>query len=435
MTYNRFVIYSIFIFSLLTDINLNAQGYKFLKPINNVAATLNVPNTFRNQITFKEEKGHIYTLIPPSQNSMHDVQVIDFNLDSNKVQHHWKFDLPVEYLPNTDFCIHNGNFYFAQIISTANHKHSTSALFCYNLKNKKISIYSADGKNSFRQIHLLNDSLLLLSDLYAFHPADGIAKAQLYIYNLHKNKVTYSRHLDFEGISISNIVNQWINIIAGEICIVTPLTGKLVFFNNQLIEKDSLQINLPFLNTPANKNFIYSLDSFLASDIHDYNEFIKSKSPDFLKNHSIQLDFFRGKGEVAHRIQELRNQHSYIEKVLPYNDSIFILSVYRPKLKLNFRSLYFVNIKNGKIQDSIPKWRCISPENGKIKKMENYFTVDLGNSHLIEPLFYKGNVYFYSTFPTTLFTPGLSTDEMNNKLFNWEQKNKHIWELLEYKVL
>jgi len=90
-----------------------------------------------------------------------------------------------------------------------------------------------------------------------------------------------------------------------------------------------------------------------------------------------------------------------------------------------------VNIHTGAIEQSYPEWRTGSSRENQITKMEDFYTVDLINSYLYEPIFYQNKVYKQSPYPAHLFKEG-TKKEIDKIIFSWQQKNPSQWFLFQY---
>ena len=121
--------------------------------------------------------------------------------------------------------------------------------------------------------------------------------------------------------------------------------------------------------------------------------------------------------------------------IFDWEGSTKILSIFRPDYGSNYRDLYFWDFRDKRVKNVIKKWKCNNNifSNKTVANVADYFTVDLLNSYLIEPVFYKNYIYFNSGYPVKLFSVD-KKEEIDNQLFKWEnmQKNEQ-WFLNRYK--
>lgn len=310
---------------------------------------------------------------------------------------------------------------------------SSSLFFDFDLKTKKEhQLLQKVINRSFSKIERIDNQTLLLYDLYPYHPYDGKSQVYLYVFDIKKKKITDSSMVDFEGISLGNIVHQWLRVVNKNIYLVAPLSGQVKVYNSKLKQIDNYLLPILKKELKQNKSFVDYMDNNKKIADKELLDFRNEKGEKYVMQNKIQSSYYE-KDALLKRMDTLRKKYHYIEKVFTYNDSTIILTIYRPEYLVEFRDVYFFNLNQKKITDSIIAWRCEPQKDGIIKHIENYFTVDLINSYLIEPFFYNGKVYAKSIYPIELFQNG-TKKELDQKYFQFSLKKPVIWTLLEYTI-
>jgi len=434
---------ALFIFGLgiLLFQNLKAQeNYKLITKLDQITQTLRENSLGEDDIIrFKKAQNRLQIIIPYNKNISNKSKIIEYNLETEKVLFEKEFDAVEGFSWQNDFLLVDSQLYFVNRTHIESKPTSVSELFRQDLNTGEVVVCHSGLVNQFEKIEKINDSLILLYSLYPYHPADGNPKLNLITYNYQKGKIENERLDLFEGISLGNIVNQWVSVINNRIYTITPLTGKLSVYDLNLFKINQENINLPELNIPENKQFITQLDSVFY-DSHIQFEKYKASHSDAttfsdLGNRKLVFNFFT-KSKMGNKIENLRTNYCYIEKILPYNDTMAVLSIYKAGTNGDKRKVMFLNIKTFQIEDSIRNWICFQTVKDKpMENIEEYLTVDLGNSPIVQPFFFGGKVYAELITPTQLYRKGMTYKEMQKKIFEWQKKNPLQWQIGVFQLL
>lgn len=410
----------IFLFLLLciSSVHSSAQklNYQLTQTIKAVSDT--VPDYDFMDFSFKKTGKEVLIL---QKNHSNGYFFSSYSLDSNKRSN--IFNLNISHSIK-DFQFINDQLFYCYFPAN---------LTRYNLKtNEEERLLQEVPGRRFSKMEMINDNFLLLYNLYPFHPYDGETKVYLYVYDLKKKGIADSLKIDFEGISLGNIVHHWLRVLNEKIFLVAPLTGFVQIYNSKLKLEDSYFLPLPGFDIKKNKGFIDFMDNERKSANEELLQIRESKGEKYIKENKVISSYYN-KGTLMKRIDSLRENYRYIEKVFTDNDTTIIYTAYRPEYQMEFRDVYFFDPIKKEIKDSIIAWRCAPIKEGVIKYPENYFTIDLINSYLIEPFFFKGNVYTREIYPIELFEQG-TKKELDKIYFQYSLKNPVVWTLLEYAI-
>lgn len=266
---------------------------------------------------------------------------------------------------------------------------SNNVLYKIDLRNKKESkLLSFNKKKSIKNIEKINQNLLLLYSIYPNHPGSGFNKAEFYIYDIKKNKIIKEKLIDFEAVVIGEIVHEWVYVDDENIYIVFPLSGKLQKWNSDLNLVKEYELHLNNIDFSKNAEFIQVWNKEYQKSYDSYKNILSNKN----------LPFF-DKATITEKVETLRNKSDYIEKIMDFNDSVFAISVYKANYQKEFRDLYLIDKKSMDVIKFYPKWRAMrSNKNDVIESFEDFITVDLGISKIVQPFFYKDNAYILIIF-------------------------------------
>ena len=289
---------------------------------------------------------------------------------------------------------------------------------------------------SFSNLQKINDQFILLYDVYPYHPIDGLGSLQLYIYDYLNDKIVQAKTIPFEGVTFGNAVNKWIRVINEEIFVVSPFSGKVVSFDVKLNEKRNYYLKIEELNSEINNQFQNEKDSVRIINnniiLKEHEEMLAKYGENYFEKHQNKIKFLKNpyysKEKVSERLSELQNQYFYLDKLFAFDDKQMIVTMLRPGYKFEFKDLYFVNISNGDITDSIIAWRCEIPKAGVIRKKEDYFPLNLNLNRMNEPFFYKKKMYAAFDYSFDLFKEG-TKKEIDKSIFKWTNENSKLWSI------
>lgn len=402
------VLWAILLFTMTKNYG---QHYLFQSNIN-LDIEYNAQQFFKYAWRYQDDQ--LYIISPENNEQNTSLQLIRYYLQDQKIEPIGNISASQLNKSLKDYIVIGDIiYYYSALIEDET---SFSALYQYDLKENKENILTVFEKGyDFSKIEILNDSLVLLHNIYPFHPADGLAKAQLYIFNVRSNQITHKKHIDFEGISFANIVHEWVYVNNGNVYVVMPFSGGIKKYDAALNLIEQKDLTLPSIEFHKSKEFANYWDHLLYDVIDLYYQ-----------NENNDLYAFFSKESIQERMTQLREQHIYIEKIMPYDEHTFILSLYQPATyQKELRDLFFIDHKTLEVKHVIEDWRAMAPINEQVlNQVEDYFTIDLGNSRLVQPFFYKDKVYTIMHYPISLFEQGLTKKEMDLKIFRWRKENQ-----------
>lgn len=283
----------------------------------------------------------------------------------------------------------------------------------------------------FRHAYAINDSVLLLYYIGNLHPMDGFSGAQFHLYNLNSKRIIKTRKYTAPGTSISHMTVNWFYTDRKKIYEISPFTGEMKCYNMNLELENKYQIPYAWKNIDLNKKFQDSIDNYVNSEWTSMHERIVKLGKDSVRrNRQLISSPVYAKEFVVDVSKRVRSDFEFMEKIIPFNDSVFIITVSQPGYEFDYRDLVFYNFKTNKCINKISKWRC-SPAD-TVKSFEDFFVVDVINDSPVAPYFDNGKIYFPTIYNVNLFVAAPS-DTLRKRLFLDSKKNSFHWKLLEYK--
>ena len=168
----------------------------------------------------------------------------------------------------------------------------------YSAKDTQCIIrWMPSARHSVERLSYINDDQFLMYSIYPFHPLDGVDSLQLYIYDMKTNKLSRHANHRFEGISIANIIKNWLTIVNEDtISICDPLTGKIVSFDLDLNIIDSFILDIDEFRNGTNTEFVNFMDNEKSNtdlEILKLSELHKNETV------SIVSDYYSKEGLLA----------------------------------------------------------------------------------------------------------------------------------------
>src|SRR5690554_1272739 len=330
-----------------------------------------------------------------------------------------------------------------------------SQRFLYLLINRNLIVLKdtvqakiIDLNLSYTHMDKLKDNLLFYK-AYPAHPMDGKHDIYFLKYNMFKQELSEVKHIPLEGMVFGNVMNRWIHVLNDEIYITSAFSGKIDIYNEFFNKSRSLDIKIDGLNNSNTMAFldkyrqifqaetfrILKEDAFLKEKYGvDYKLTKQSSSNKHIEKEyrkRIRSDFFSKSG-VDHRMRALQSNHSYIEKLLPYDAETFIISIWRPENGWAYRDLYFIDNKTGKVKKTIKKWGNQPDEKlEEYQALEDFFVVPISYSRYKEAIFYKNNAWVDLNFPIEVFESG-EMKIVDKNIYQWTRKNGKQWIMSKY---
>lgn len=270
----------------------------------------------------------------------------------------------------------------------------------------------------------INHDTLYLYHIDNFHPANGPAGLHLASYNLKNDKLN-DTIVDFDALSFSGL-----NVVTGvfhqnHLWVVSPISGMLYKYNGSLNLVDSQRIPISWTNPQKNATFHYAMENEIRRDRRQMeNEFQKTGKYPTSNIHN---------GSFFHDLKkQLTDSCEYIEQLFPYNDSLILLSVYRPSYQEMFRDLICYNPTKNQVVRKSEEWPCEMKL--ELSRLEDYFTVNLSISPPYTPYFVADRIYYPTFANLYLYNGEKERDTMLMKVLNDGKKNGHTWRFMEYKL-
>lgn len=286
---------------------------------------------------------------------------------------------------------------------------------------------------------------LLFYGAYPSHPMDGRHDIYFLKYNMLSQKISEVEYMPLEGLVFGNAMNRWIRVINDEIYITSPFSGFIHVYDSNFNKLRDLEIKIEGLNEPNTLSFLDQFnqrfqaetsrllkeDAFLKEKygedyLLDEEKLMKDKKMFKEVEKRISSDYF-SKSEIDYRMRALQSNHSYIEKLLPYDAETFIISIWRPENGWAYRDLYFIDNKTGKVNKTIKKWGNHPDEKlEEYQALEDFFVVPISYSRSKEAIFYKNNAWVDLNFPIEVFESG-EKKRVDKNIYQWTRKNGKQW--------
>lgn len=299
-------------------------------------------------------------------------------------------------------------------------------------KNEMTKLNSEEIRAS--RIEKLSNSELILYEMHPFHPFDG--KSEIYInkYNI-PNKSWTTRMIGYESIVLAQMIHQWLCPKKDGFLLVHPLTGIVYEFNSNLNLIDSFSLEIGLSEEAKNKGnqFTHSLYSQKISDDVTLLHLRDSLGMSFFRSNKV-VHTFHTKEAIYKRMDTVRKHFVYVEKILPVDDSLLLITINRPGYGEKYRDVILTNNSGMKIK-SWSKWKCSKQSNGILTEIEQYFVIDLLNSFWCQPFFRNNKVFKISNLSAQNFKSG-TKNELNTFYFKQQAKKRYKkWYLQEYSLL
>ncbi len=297
-------------------------------------------------------------------------------------------------------------------------------MLVYQRSSGRHSLYG-DDNFVYNNGYLINDSLVCLYRVYNYHPADGFSGLHLAIFNLNKMEFVTTKKINFSGIGLSNMNANWVYANSEYIYIVSPMTGILHKYDKTLTIIDTIIMPINWSNIDKNVAFQYKIDSTISSEYNRLKD-TYAMTGKWVRNYVYNSDF------IHKTIDDIRAHYEYIEKMMPYNDSVVLLVFYKPNYNFEKRDLIYYNINSNVVVHSDSEWQCSAKT--IINDFEDYFTVNIFVSPNNFPYFFNGKVYYPTFANPNLYKNDKSLDILINKIMGDGKQNGHKWRLLEYNL-
>ncbi|MCJ8208087.1 hypothetical protein MUY27_00110 [Mucilaginibacter sp. RS28] len=308
---------------------------------------------------------------------------------------------------------------------------SFGRLQAYDRRNGKYASIDLDTIN-YNDGCKINDSLILLGSTSSYHPADGFAGLNMTSFNSKTMKVVKTRQYQFEGIGLAHMGVNWFTGAGGHIYAITPMSGIVYEFdaNLELVGKKNAPI--PWTNATENIKFEHKLDVLIYNEWHRLrNLYAKYGKDSIHKNRALATSEYYSKNYDAFVSDTVRKAFEYVEKMLPYNDSMVVISFCRKGYAFKYRDVFLYNVRSNQITKQMPTWSITKKDT--CNQFEDYFPIYISNDLNIAPYFKGDKIYYYTVYNPQLFTPGLKKelDKINAEDIS---KNNYQWHLLEYRL-
>lgn len=302
---------------------------------------------------------------------------------------------------------------------------------------------------SYTHMSKLKNNLLFYR-AYPAHPMDGKHDIYFLKYNMLEQKLSEVEYLPLEGMVFGNVMNRWIHVLNDEIYITSSFSGVIHVYDNSFKKIRDLEIKIEELNKSNTLSFLDQFNQIFQAEtsrLSKEDAYLKEKyGEDYLLDEEklmqdknmlkevekrISSDYF-SKSEIDYRMRALQSNHSYIEKILPYDAETFIISIWRPENGWAYRDLYFIDNKTGEVIKTIEQWRN-QPDDKleEYQKLEDFFVVPISYSRYKEAIFYKNNAWVDLSFPVDIFEAG-AKKHVDKNIYQWSRKNGKQWIMSKY---
>ena len=303
-------------------------------------------------------------------------------------------------------------------------------LAVYNRKTKAINITRFEKPLSFRNILPLNDSTGIMYEYINHHPLDGFSGLEMYMINLNSSQIFRSFKTRTNGIALSHMTVNWTVNAGNYIYTVYPLSGELIKYDQQFKVIDRRLLPISWTNYTANLAYQNETDSLIYKEYDRIRSIVDRLGTDSIKkNRSLILSDLHTKGFVSDVSKTVRANYEFVEKLLPFNDSIIIFTLSRPGYDLKQRDVFFYNINTFRIVRSIPQWQCAKKDS--LSKFEDFFSVNVINDVCAGPIFIEDKVYYNTMYNIDLYKDG-NIDTLRKSMMKDINKHNYTCRLLEY---
>jgi hypothetical protein len=318
------------------------------------------------------------------------------------------------------------------VVSNRNHDVliSDSRIMVYNRNKNTVwhRQYVLGDRHDFDRAEQLNDSLVVLSTIYNYHPRDGYAGLNIHIFNLNSLSIERTRQLRVPGAAMGFMIGSWTTSLKDRFFILSPLSATLMELDKNLSIVGFKSLTALGFDMEKNKAFESRLDSISYADWDTlYNRNVTTY-PDRFDEASLKLAS-KGKEFLLSVGTEVRENYDHVEQLLPYTDSVFIITIARKGSKFNKRDLYFYNAFTDKVERRITDFQTNRPDT--IQKIKDYFPIILTHYRSALPTFIGNRIYQYSFNDPALFKTG-TRDSLDRVYLKDTRKNNYTWRLLEY---
>lgn len=302
-------------------------------------------------------------------------------------------------------------------------------LLTFNRRTKEVYFAHNDTLN-FRNVLPINDSTVLLYVYANYHPGDGFSGLQMHLLDLARIKIINTYTSRIKGIALSHMTVNWAVTAGPYIYSVSPLSGELTTYDRHFKIVDKKLLPIPWANYSGNLKYEAYTDSVVYTEYDRLKKIYDALGRDSVrKNRSLIRSELYSKDFFANTSQTVRKDYEFIEKAIPFSDSIIILTLSRPGYALKYRDVLFYNTRSAKIVRSIPKWSCAKKDT--LSRFEDFFNVDVINDAHAAPVFVKDKVYYSTVYNIDLYQNG-NADTVKKAMIKDVNKNNYTWRLLEY---
>lgn len=304
-------------------------------------------------------------------------------------------------------------------------------MLVYSRTPREVFRFTSDSL-MFNKVYRINDSLIFLSRIYNYHPADDEPGFHGHVFNVNSKTFITTRRHDFPGLALSFFAANWVFADEGGIYAVAPLTGVLLTYTTDFRYVSKTQIPAIIREFQRNRKFEDSTDKAIEMENSTLqNIYVNFGVDSIRRNKSLRNSSTHTQEFDAFISKHVREQMEYIERVIPYSDSTVILSVSRPGYETKMRDLYYYNYKSNKITATREKWLCRSSDTSY--SIEDFIHASTLFNDASPTYFYKDKVFVNTHFNVDVFKGG-PRDSVRKIFFKDGLKNNYKWSVLEYQL-
>lgn len=366
-----------------------------------------------------------------NSNGISNLIVTSYNIESGKIITKDTISgLSLSYVPR-DITFNSEYIFFTDYSDFVHYR--IGDISTIKISKKKYDVTNTLERPRYRNCQFLNDSIVLLSIVYNFHPISSYPGLHLSLYNVKTGQFVKTIHKSFRGVGIAHISRNWVSVLNDRICVVTPLSGLLYEYDFDLNLLKESQLNL-FDKANANKNITFEkhIDSLFQSESARLNKIVQKYPIDKDYTHADKYrSYIHSKTYIRKIIDTVSRYFTYIERTFKVDDTTLGISISNKQNLNDIREFILYDVKNSIVQKKVTNWHYLP--SSTFSKLEDMFPIDITRETNFTLFFDKQYIYTGSIYPPYLYADG-TYKEVTEKVFKHIQKNGYVWTILKYKL-
>lgn len=312
---------------------------------------------------------------------------------------------------------HVPDMFVRDICITANHiiLIGTGRFININRKSLKFYYHERNTTDVFSAATVMDGGYICLFSDYFY----GVNRPSiiLNVFDPATNRIIKNAEFNTVGV-LPQMLHRWVVSCGDKLLVFSPFSPIYKIINRELKCVATKNLSQSFGIDSMSNNFGKRFDQFIQ------NEKLR------IERQPEESTVFNTKDFCTMISDSIRKNYSYIEKVLTYNDTEVVISMYRPGANFDYRSVYVFAPFQNKIKKIFPKWRSTTAE--FILKKEDALTIDLSNDANKAAYFYNNEIYDFGLSPDSLVSLKMSKDDYLERKFQFVFKNGYQWHIQKF---